>query len=193
MNEFEKFTDDQLAHLLQSGNEVAYCAVYNRYWKSLFQSAFKVLQEKEAAEDVVQEVFVSLWKRRQVQAIEVLPAYLHQAVRFQVLKAIRAGKASADFIARLGKVTETIMEEEPVLFKEMQGLFAEILARMPEDVQDVFLLNREKGMSYREIAMVKNISVKTVEKKMSFALREFRKGVQEAVVFILLAQDSAGF
>ena len=141
----------------------------------------------------VQEVFVSLWKRRQVQAIEVLPAYLHQAVRFQVLKAIRAGKASADFIARLGKVTETIMEEEPVLFKEMQGLFAEILARMPEDVQDVFLLNREKGMSYREIAMVKNISVKTVEKKMSFALREFRKGVQEAVVFILLAQDSAGF
>lgn len=193
MNELVKISDDQLAQLLQTGNEMAYSVIYDRYWLRLYQSAFKVLQEKEAAEDVVQEVFVSLWTRRQVQTIHILPAYLHQAVRFQVLKAIRAGRASADFVSRLGKVTDTIMEEEPLLFKEMQGLFVEILEGMPKDVQDIFLLNRDKGMTYREIALLKSISVKTVEKKMSFALREFHKGVKEVVVFVMLAQESSGF
>jgi RNA polymerase sigma-70 factor (ECF subfamily) len=85
-------TDDQLLYLLRNSDDAAFAEIYNRYWKPLYLSANNVLQVKDAAQDAVQEVFISLWKRRDIVHIDSLPSYLHQAVRFQVFKAIRAEK-----------------------------------------------------------------------------------------------------
>lgn len=76
MQLFPNHSDEQLLRLLQQNDEAAFTEIYNRYWKILYSSAHNILQVKDAAEDAVQEVFISLWKRRNLVHIESLKAYL---------------------------------------------------------------------------------------------------------------------
>jgi RNA polymerase sigma-70 factor (family 1) len=180
-------TDDQLLKQLHQSDERAFAEIYNRYWKPLYTSAHNILQVKEAAQDAVQEVFISLWKRREAVQVEVLQSYLHQAVRFQVFKAIRAAKTDQDFFTRLAGISKDILIEDPVLFKELETLYRQLIQSLPADEQDIFLLHRDGGLTYKQIAEQKNISVKTVEKKMSHALKEIRYGMGDAMAVIAVA------
>jgi RNA polymerase sigma-70 factor (family 1) len=180
-------TDEQLLKLIYESDEQAFAEIYNRYWKPLFISAHNILQVKQAAQDAVQEVFISLWKRRQQVKIECLQSYLHQAIRFQVFKAIRAEKTDHNFFQRLSLITKDILTEDPLLFKELQTLYQQIIRSLPADEQEIFTMHRDAGLTYKQIAEEKNISVKTVEKKMSHALKEIRYGLDDALVILLLA------
>jgi RNA polymerase sigma-70 factor (family 1) len=178
-------TDDQLLKLLYQSDEGAFAEIYNRYWKPLYTSAHNILQVREAAQDAVQEVFISLWKRRQNIQVDVLQPYLHQAVRFQVFKAIRAEKTDKDFFNRLSAISKDILFEDPLLFKELESIYQQLIQSLPPDEQEIFLLHRDGGLTYKQIAEQKNISVKTVEKKMSRALKEIRYGMDDAMVIAL--------
>ena len=179
-------TDDQLLQLLRENDEWAFSEIYNRYWKPLYSSAHNILQVKEAAQDAVQEVFISLWNRRQLVKIECLQSYLYQATRFQVFKAIRAEKTDNNFFNRLALITKDILTEEPLLFKELETLYHQLIQSLPADEQEIFLLHRDAGLTYKQIAEQKNISVKTVEKKMSHALKEMRFGMDDAMAVLLV-------
>ncbi|THU39622.1 sigma-70 family RNA polymerase sigma factor [Niastella caeni] len=187
MQHYPAHTDHQLLQQLHQSDEGAFAEIYNRYWKQLYLSALNILQVKEAAQDAVQEVFISLWKRREAVQIDALPSYLHQAVRFQVFKAIRAEKTDQDFFNRLAGISKDILIEDPVLFKEMETLYQQLIQSLPADEQEIFLLHRDDGLTYKQIAEQKNISVKTVEKKMSHALKEIRFGIDDAFVIVLAA------
>jgi RNA polymerase sigma-70 factor (family 1) len=179
-------TDDQLLQGLYESDESAFAEIYNRYWKPLYTSAHNILQVKEAAQDAVQEVFISLWKRRATIQVDILQSYLHQAVRFQVFKAIRAEKTDQQFFNRLASISKDILVEDPLLFKELESLYQQIIQTLPADEQEIFLLHRDVGLTYKQIAEQKNISVKTVEKKMSHALKEIRFGMNDAMVIVLV-------
>jgi len=179
-------TDNQLLKQLHQSDEQAFAEIYNRYWKPLYNSAHNILQVKEAAQDAVQEVFISLWKRREAVQIETLPSWLHQAVRFQVFKAIRAEKTDQDFFKRLALISKDILFEDPLLFKELEGIYKQLIHSLPPDELEIFLLHRDGGLTYKQIAEQKNISVKTVEKKMSHALKEIRYGLDDAMVIALV-------
>ncbi|HEX6429131.1 MAG TPA: sigma-70 family RNA polymerase sigma factor [Niastella sp.] len=190
MQNYPTHTDDQLLNQLYQSDEGAFAEIYNRYWKPLYTSAHNILQVKDAAQDAVQEVFISLWKRRQEVQVDILQAYLHQAVRFQVFKAIRAAKTDQDFFNRLAGISKDILIEDPVLFKELEGLYQQLIQTLPPDEQEIFLLHRDGGLTYKQIAEQKNISVKTVEKKMSHALKEIRYGMDDAMLIVLVTAAS---
>lgn len=186
MHSFSTYNDEQLVSLLQQDEEPAFAEIYNRYWKSLYTSAVTILQVKTAAEDAVQEVFISLWRRRHEVQIESLKSYLYQAVRFQVFKAIRAEKADRDFFNRLSLVSRQLVTDDPLLFKELEGIYKITLSSLPEDEKEIFRLHREAGMTYQQIADAKGISIKTVEKKMSQALRQLRQGMDKTLLLAIL-------
>jgi len=92
-------TDDQLLRHLHQSDELAFAEIFNRYWKPLYTSAHNILQVKEAAQDAVQGSFLFHYgKRRTEVQVDILQSYLHQAVRFQVFKAIRAEKQTRTFL-----------------------------------------------------------------------------------------------
>jgi RNA polymerase sigma-70 factor (ECF subfamily) len=181
------YSDEQLLTLLYESDEQAFAEIYNRYWKALYISANNILQLKEAAQDAVQEVFISLWKRRGHVQIEALQPYLFQAIRFQVFKAIRAEKTDQHFFHRLALITKDILTEDPLLFKELEAMYQQLLHALPQDEQEIFTLHRDGGLTYKQIADQKNISIKTVEKKMSRALKQIRFGIDDAFVVVLFA------
>jgi RNA polymerase sigma-70 factor (family 1) len=171
--------DSDLLRLLLPGDDRAFREVYDRYWKLLFYTAHNIIQDRDVAQDVVQEVFIALWQRRGEVAIQSLKAYLQQATRFQTLKAIRAQKTDDQFYSRLATVTADIVYENPLLFKEQEALLRKILGSLPDDCRHIFHLSREEQLTYKQIACQLNISEKTVEKKMSICLKHIRQALEQ--------------
>ena len=179
---------DELMSRLKCGDELAFNEIYNQYWKQLYYTAFTILQDEEGALDAVQEVFVSLWQRRTELNIVTLKAYLHQSVRFTVLKAIRAQKTDQAFYKRLANITTEIIIEQPMLFKEQKNLIQGLIDGLPADCRAIFLMSREEEMTYKQIAGKLNISEKTVEKKMSKTLKIIREGLSlEMCLFVIIS------
>lgn len=177
MSLYKNNSDKQLVDLLVIGNEEAFSELYSRYWKRLFERAYVILQDEAIAKDAVQDVFISLWKRRESLEILHLNAYLQKAIRFKVLHFIRAERTDSEFYNRLKKVTTEIIADDPVLFKEQQGLLADLINSLPDDWKEAFLLSREEDMTYKQIAEELNVSIKTVEKRISKALKYLRQQI----------------
>lgn len=181
MLNFSTYSDEQLLRLLSEDNQQAFSEIYERYWEKLFVSAEKILQNRAAAQDAVQEVFISLWNRRSTLQIESLQNYLYQAARFQVFKNIRSEKTGNDFFKRLALVSNEIIKEDPAALKELERMIEKIIASLPEDQRIIFKMNRDQGLTYKQIAAEKNISVKTVEKKISQALKYIRMNMTDTL------------
>ncbi|QJB34871.1 RNA polymerase sigma-70 factor [Chitinophaga oryzae] len=185
MSDYNTYTDDHLWRQITLDDQDAFTAVYHRYWKVLYLRARNMLSDSDLAQDIVQEVFISLWHRRQEVEILHLKAYLFQAVRFQELKALRNLKSDTNFYERLAHISKDLLQHEPMAFKELDSVLQRVMATIPEDQRAIFSMSRDEGLTYREIADRMEISVKTVEKKISQALRTIRKGMDSAFPLLL--------
>lgn len=189
MMSFKGFSDQELVEHLVAGDENAFTEIYSRYWKVLYLKAYAILRDNDVAQDAVQDVFISLWNRRATLKILYLRAYLHQAIRFKVLNFIREGRTDEQFYVRLRSVTTEIVAENPLLFKEQETLLQEVVASLPAECKEAFLLSREEELTYKQIAEQLNISIKTVEKRISKSLKHIRQNIDVefciAILFIM--------
>ena len=183
--DLSKYQDAQLLQLLADNREPALKELYDRYWDSLFAKAFNFLHNEDAAKDCVQEVFIWLWGHRQSVRIENVNSYLHQATRFQALKALREEKAATGFEQRLAGLSDHILTSDALEFKELKTYLENLVNSLPEDQRLIFKLHREEALTYNQIAERLGISVKTVEKKMSLALRHLRAHTDDAFIFLV--------
>ena len=173
-SDYISFSDHELLNRMRLDDSQAFTEIYARYSESLFARAKTILQRSGNTADIVQQAFLSLWQRRKVAQIEHLGNYLHQSVRFLVFQAIKDGKAQQKFFDRVSQASHELLFTDPLLFKELQSLIPEIMHGLPADQQRIFRMHREQQMTYQQIAEELNISIKTVEKKMSLALKSFR-------------------
>ncbi|MBO9154456.1 RNA polymerase sigma factor [Chitinophaga sp. GCM10012297] len=188
--DYTGFADQELLHLLKEDDEAAFTEIYKRYWKLLYTTAFGIIRDGDAAQDILQEVFIRIWRGRHTLDITSLKPYLQQAARFGVLKAIRAQKTDKAFYDRLAAITIDVLAEDLLLYKEQRELFEKLLSGLPENVKEAFYLSRENNLTYKQIAARLNISEKTVEKRISKSLRYFRDNLNyEMCVIILLAAE----
>lgn len=177
MSKYVCKSDVELIKLLRLNDDAAFTEIYNRYWKLLLFKSYKVLRDEDAAQDAVQNVFISLWKRRHVVEVNFLKDYLQKATRYSVLNAIRDNKRDANFYDRLKKVTSELIVDDPMVYKEQQASVQELLSALPANCTKTFLLSREEGLTYKQIAQRLEISEKTVEKRMSKSLKHLRTGL----------------
>ncbi|WP_316808950.1 RNA polymerase sigma-70 factor [Pedobacter agri] len=188
MQNYSSFTDSELSNSLIQGDRFAFNQIYLRYWRTLHQKACRILKNDAEAEDIIQEVFVSLWQRREEVKVVNLKAYLNQAVKFSVLKAIRENKVSDDFYDKLAKITVDLVCEDPLVFKEMGHLIQHLIDELPEDCRTIFNLSRIDNLTYKKIAFQLGISEKTVEKKMSLSLKSIKAGLSINLCLSILVQ-----
>src|SRR5688572_7733698 len=107
MSAYSKYTDEELVSQIQAGNTNAFTAAYNRYWEQLLALGYYYTHSKPAAEDIVHDVFTSLWTRRREVPIQSLKAYLATAVKFAVFKAIARDRRRREIQQRLSLPTQT--------------------------------------------------------------------------------------
>lgn len=186
MNRFASYSDQELFRLVKAGQAAAYTELFNRYWQTLYKKAAYILDNPAVAEDIIQDVFFSIWGRREELEIESVKAWLEQAMRFQVFKAIRDEKAGRLFQQRLSEVTVDILRDDPILFKEHQQLLDYLINQLPEDCREAFRLSRAQELSYREIATALHISERTVRHRIAKSLELLRTHYSYLFVFIFL-------
>jgi RNA polymerase sigma-70 factor (family 1) len=185
-------TDAKLLQQIADGDNHAFTTLYRRYWEGLFVTAAKALRSKEEAADVVQDVFLSLWKRRnEINVQGSLSAYLHMSVRYKCIHYIEKNIIRRDYLLQLSEVevsNSSTNAEINLQLKEMQQALSNTVAKMPAKMQEVYKLSRQEHLSYKEIADSMGISVETVKKHIQHALHLIRTNLpSHTLSFLFLA------
>lgn len=169
------YSDQEILNLLQTDGEKAIELIFRQYYQFLCLVVYKILPDQNLVEDLAQEVFYELWRKKdKIKVTTSLKAYLRRAAVNKTLNYIRDQKIKFDDEAKLQPIASSIKTSTRLESKELQGLIDQAINRLPERCRIVFALSRFEGFSYQEIAQELGISVKTVENQISKALRLLR-------------------
>ncbi|UXP32841.1 RNA polymerase sigma-70 factor [Reichenbachiella agarivorans] len=166
-------SDQHLLELLEKDSKKAFEAIYRRYWERLYAYAFKMSADRDLSQNIVQDIFVSLWKKIDNIEIETLDTYLFQAVKYQVFKSYRDQKLSKEV---LESRFEDFVFENPATVTDpdlSQSVFDSI-NKLPEKRKEIFLMNKLHDLSIDQIATELEISQQTVKNQLSSALKQLR-------------------
>ncbi len=170
------FDDEKYLQLFISGSEDAFDAIFKRYYEGLLQFAKVLLPyPTDEAEDIVAEMFCTLWLgRRQIAISTTLSAYLYVSVRNRVFDYYRKRKT-------IFNLSEDVLVETPgedyqqpdhqLMYKDVTSQIQQLITQLPPQMQLVFKMHRYEGFSYDEIADLLNISVNSVKTHMFRALK----------------------
>lgn len=180
---YDQLSDIELTALLKEGDHSAFAEIYNRYWKKLLTLAANKLDDFSEAEDIVQQLFVTIWERRkELEIVTTLSSYLAVAVKYRVYKALarisrtmhysddQANEAALDI---LDDSTQQWLE-----FHEVKQRLSLLVDSLPEKCRLVYQLSREQGMSQKQVAEELDISEKTVKNHMNRAYKTLKTGLR---------------
>lgn len=159
------------------GAEEAFEAVFRAWYAPLVRAAEAMLRDRAAAEEVVQEMMLALWRRRETLHVdESLRAYLYQATRNRALNHLRRQRIEHRAAPRLAEQpVSTPVADAALGERELADAIRDAVSALPPRCREVFELSRVHGLTYAEIARTLEISVKTVEVQMGKALRVLRE------------------
>ncbi len=193
------YTDEQLIISLRKGDAGAFTEIYERYWNKLLVYTMRVIRQQHDAEDIVQELFVSIWRRREVLDIEhALSTYLYNSVRYLAFRYIEKNSTYSDYLQRLaariaGEEANASGIEAEIFGRELQGQIDQLIRQLPEKMQEVFILSRQHHLSYKEIADRLSISEETVRKQIYKSLQILRSRLGPLPVGILICVSANFF
>lgn len=173
-------TEAELLDRLRNNDDGVIEALFRQHYTFVCQAAYRILPDGHLVEDLAQDVFYELWKKRERLDIKTsIRAYLKRAVINKTLNYIRGQKMKfsdvedhqMDFHASVGPTDHLETEE-------MEKIIHAAIDKLPERCRIVFSLSRFEEMSYQEIAQQLEISPKTVENQISKALRLLRKALE---------------
>ena len=170
-------TEDKDLYLkLKEGDERAFQFLFRKYYSMMCCFANKYLNDSELAEETVQDMFVKIWEKRETLNIETsVKHYFFRSVRNHCLNQIQHEKIKKQYANMVLETTH--QENDPDRYYLEVGLIQRIdkcIDSLPPKRKEIFRLSRERGMKYKEIADMLNISVKTVEAQMGLALKHLR-------------------
>lgn len=190
MSELQSKSDEVLISMLKEGILSAFGELYNRYWKLLIIKAFHRLNSREDAEEVVQELFIKIWRRRQrIQLQFSFKTYIFAALRYEIMYFIakqqyRKDDVSIDDPDYIGFWAQ---EEEfhSLEMKELQQKVNVIVDSLPEKCRVIFKMSREEGMTAKNIADQLSLSPRTVETQIGKAIRVLKKHLKVLILIFL--------
>ncbi len=173
---------------MADNDQAAFTTVYRRHWETLFTTTVRVIGNKEDAEDIIQEVFTSLWNRRKVLNLTgPLTGYLQASVKYKAINYIERNITRRHYLAALSQAAEAGVPASPEVLlrvKEVQQLIQTVIENMPPKMREVFQLSRREHLSHKEIATQLGISEQTVKKHIQHALQSLRLAMGKAPVSI---------
>ena len=183
---FQELTDIQLLSLIKEGNQLAFYHLYNKYWRELYSRTINVLRDKGKTEDVLHEVFTSIWMRRSAIQIENLRSYLFTAVRNNAFEKINTEKyvdLGEELISTLSLPADV---DEYFNAKALEKDIENAVKDLPVRRRAIFYMSRYQEYSISEIAHHFGISHRTVENQLHLALKHLRNTLGITLTVFLL-------
>ncbi len=154
--------------------------IFNQYYQPLVQYGNTFMKDLDEAEDVVQQVFVSVWEKRESTEIHTsLRALLYRAVHNACLNRIKQQKVRRDYAQSEVQNHHDHAVSDPLQEKELQQKIEEAVSLLPEQCAKIFRMSRFEQLKYQEIADKLGLSIKTIENQMGKALKLMRENLRE--------------
>lgn len=151
-----------------------YSAYFSDYYRPLCLYALRILENTEEAEDVVQDVFSSLWEKREaIGQIKSVKSYLYTSVKNNSLQQLQKRKPFSDI--EEAQIAVDNSEDEHIKRAELEAKLWELIDELPERQREIFLMAKRDGLQYKEIAEITGLSPKTVDNHVTRALHYLRK------------------
>lgn len=170
--------DAELVRRIRAGDERALETVFRAHYAGMASFVQRFVHSPDLAEELVQDVFFKLWsKREQLAEIETFRTYLFRAARNTALNYLRRAKLERRWREEQGTDDDpptTFAADDETVEQEVATAVKEAINRLPPRCREIFLLSRDGGLTYAEIARSLEISVKTVETQMGRALKSLR-------------------
>jgi RNA polymerase sigma-70 factor (family 1) len=176
-------SDDELWESIKCSNHQAFKMLFERYSPTLLATAKHYLKDEHACENIVQDIFLNIWLKRERLEIRDFKNYLKSAARYHVYKELKDKKLSSKLI-----FTDEDLENEAVHalndgeeWFNVAAIKLQIntyLQMLPKRCREIFLMSREENLSNGEIAEKLNISKRSVENQITAALQHLRVNIK---------------
>jgi len=183
-------SDSELWELIVKNDDYrAFLVLFKRNWLALYKTAFYYVKDEAAAEEVVNDLFLNLWSRKNFLVILDLKKYFKAATRYQAFDYLQKQKGMrlvySDHLEENGQYSINKAQEN-FMFSDLEATLNQHLKLLPARCKEIFLLSRIQQLSNHEIAEKLGISKRTVENQITHALKCIRFNLKDIAVIITL-------
>lgn len=155
-------------------NKASFEQIYLQHWEGMFAYCLKNIQDEDLAKEIVQEVFKSLWERREKLEINEVDRYLIRSVKLKTFEYIRNRQTRQQHHEKISIQTQTHYSEDHLVTDELSIQITKLINNLPKQCKNVFNMSRNQGLTNKEIARQLYISERAVEYHISKALHTLR-------------------
>ena len=189
MSHSYQHTDQELLGQMAIGSELAFSSLYKRYWEKAYVTAARKLDDKELAKEIVHDIFLDLWKRRQELVITHFSAYLNKAVNYRIINALIQRKDNF-FFDLLDNPQQSFYEADlAIREKELIDLVSSWIEVLPEKRREIFVKYYFQHLTTEEIASSMQISRKTVQNQLSLSIQYLRAHYGHLLSLVILLES----
>lgn len=161
-------------------------ALFKRFYPELCRGVNSIIKDEVLSEDIVQEVFIKIWERKgDLDLNDYFIFYLKKSCYNAALNT-RKSLLKIQKV-ELSEATEAVQDkpDDNIISEQLEAHIFSAIQELPEKTRIIFLMSRNDGMTYKEIAQVMEVSVKAIEKHMGIALQRLRQSLKDYLVIIL--------
>lgn len=192
MGDYKNLSDIQLLELLGQSNHKAYGEIFNRYNYLLIRHAYKKLKDEDLAKDIIQEVFTTLWVKRETELkSDNLLGYLYICIRNKILDHFGRQKVESKYITSLSDFAKNASYANTdylIREKDLKAYIEKEIQELPPKMRLIFEMSRNEHYSHREIAEILNTSEHNVSKQIVNALKILKAKLGIRLFMLLLLE-----
>ncbi len=183
-------SDAELWNLIVKDDHHAFTIMFQRHWLRLYKTTLNYIKDTEACEEIIHDLFLNIWKRKNYLTISDFDKYFKAATRYQVYNYIKKNKTVPieyrEHIPEESGSYALNIADENISYQDLEGQLSQYLKSLPERCQEIFFLSRVHQLDNNEIAEKLGISKRTVENQITRALQCIRFNIKDIVFSFLL-------
>lgn len=165
---------------IKKGDHQVYKQLFYQMYDDLVKYTYRITRNETASEEIIQDIFLYVWdKREKIEIHGSLASYLYQAAKNRSINWLKNELPKMQATIEVSEVEMFSDSDDTVLDEETIKLHVEqAIDQLPEKCREIFVLSRYAGLTYKEIAMEMDLSVKTIENQMNIAFKKLRESLK---------------
>lgn len=166
---------EDLVLRVKKSDQKAFNTLFEVLWEPMYSYACSILMNDSLAQDIVQEIWIDYWQKRQDLDVKFLKSYLYKSIRNRCYNHLRDQKFNKIQLEVANSVSIDSEVDQSYDVIELATKINSVVSNLPKRCQLIFRLSRVNNINNKEIANKLDISQRSVENQISFALRQLRK------------------
>jgi RNA polymerase sigma-70 factor (family 1) len=180
------YSDEDLLEAIRHDDEEAFAEIFSRYWDRVYHMTYPKVRSEAVTQEIVQDLFVTIWEKRRSLAIKNLESYFYASVRNRALNYIESQLVRRRYWIYYRRYLPTTVEStaNTVELNELEEMVKVGISNLPEKSQLIFKLSRLEGRTISEIADALNLSEKAIQYHLTQSLKKLRVHLKDFIVII---------